>query len=103
MNNLLRFNPEPFEDPIEPQGEHDREVEFAEDETEEEIGRRGPRGRTLPSRRGGISPFLRQPAVSVSVPAGSMLPGIGTGRFKPPVKVPPHFGRPIIRPPRLPF
>jgi hypothetical protein len=41
--------------------------------------------------------------VSVSAPAGSMLPGIGTGRFKPPVKVPPYPGRPIIRPPWLPF
>src|SRR5262245_36794558 len=105
MDKLLRFNPEPFEDPTEPQGEYDREVEFAEDETEEEIGWRGARGRAFPSRsrRGGISPFLRQPAVSVSAPAGSRLPGRGTGRFRPPVRVPPHLGRPIIRPSWLPF
>ena len=103
MHKLLRFNPEPFEDPAAPQGEHDREVEFAEYETEEEIGRRGPRGRAFSSRRGGISPSLRQKAVPVSAPAGSMLPGIGTGRFKPPVTVPPHLGRPIIRLPWLPF
>ena len=54
MNKLLRFNPEPFEDLAELQGEYDREVEFAEDEMEEERGRRRPRGRAFPSRRGGI-------------------------------------------------
>ena len=74
MNKLLRFNPEPFEDLAELQGEYDHEVEFAEDEMEEERGRRRPRERVFPSRRGGI-----------------------------PRKVPPRLRRPIIRPPRLPF
>ena len=79
MNKLLRFNPEPFEDPTEPQGEHDREVEFAEDEMEEERGRGGSRGRAFPSQR-------------------------GTRRFQPPRKgPPPRRRRPIVRPPRLPF
>ena len=103
MNKLLRFTPEPFEDPTEPQGEHGREVEFADEEMEEEIGRRGSRGRAFPSRRGGIPPSLRRPAVPISAPAGSMLPGIRTGRFKPLGKVPPYLGRPIIRLPWLPF
>ena len=67
MNKLLSFNPEPFEDPTEPQGEPDREVEFAEDEMEEERGRRGSRGRAFPSRqggrprRGGRRPIIRLP------------------------------------------
>src|SRR5262245_17525803 len=103
MDKLLRFNPEPFEDPIEPQGEHDREVEFAEDKTAEEISRRRARGRPFPSPRGGIPPSLRQRAMSVSAPARSTLPGIGTGRFRPPVKVPPYLGRPILPLPWVPF
>jgi len=52
MHKLLSFNPEPFEDPAEPQGEPEREVEFAEYETEEELGRRRPRARApCPTRR----------------------------------------------------
>jgi hypothetical protein len=38
MHKLLRFNPEPFEDAAELQGEHECEGECATYETEEESG-----------------------------------------------------------------
>jgi peptidoglycan hydrolase-like protein with peptidoglycan-binding domain len=103
MNKLLRFNPEPFEDFAEPQGEYDCEVAFAADEMEEERGRRGPRGGTFSSRRGGIPRAGRQRAGRASASTGSMLPGIGARRFEPPRKGPSRHRRPIIRPPWLPF
>ena len=68
MHKLLSFNPEPFEDPAEPQGEPEREVEFGAYETEEELDRRRPRARSVPSQRGGGGrPSVRQKATRVSV------------------------------------
>ena len=66
MNRLLRYNPEPFEDPTTPEGESDHEGEVAEYETEEERSRYRLRARALPSRggrlrRGGSQPIIRLP------------------------------------------
>ncbi len=80
MPNLLRFNPEPFEDPTAPAGEYDHAGACTGDALEDERGGRRPRVRPAP--RGGRRP---------------------SGRRKPPVQVPRFPRRPTTRLPFVPF